>query len=294
MLSVIVLTFNSIKFIKPCLDSVFSQGYKDFEVIIVDNGSSDGTGGFIKDNYPQVALIENNENLGAAKARNQGIERARGDWVLTLDCDVVLEKDFFIRFSNAVKNLLPQVGMIQPKILRADRKTIYSAGIFLSKIRRFYDIGKEKADSSQFNAQKYVFGACSAAAFYKRQMLTGVKEETGYFDERFFFFVEDVDLSWRAQRNAWKALFLPDVQCYHLENSSGYTDKLRQYLCFRNRYLMIEKNESFRGKIKLIFLAFWYDFPRVLYLIITNKYSENRRINASLDLYYPYLNSRGG
>ena len=90
MLSVIVLTFNSIKFIKPCLDSVFSQGYKDFEVIIVDNGSSDGTGGFIKDNYPQVALIENNENLGAAKARNQGIERARGDWVLTLDCDVVL------------------------------------------------------------------------------------------------------------------------------------------------------------------------------------------------------------
>jgi GT2 family glycosyltransferase len=271
LLSVIVLTFNSIKFIKPCLDSVFSQGYKDFEVIIVDNGSSDGTGGFIKDNYPQVALIENNENLGAAKARNQGIERARGDWVLTLDCDVVLEKDFFIRFSNAVKNLLPQVGMIQPKILRADRKTIYSAGIFLSKIRRFYDIGKEKADSSQFNAQKYVFGACSAAAFYKRQMLTGVKEETGYFDERFFFLVEDVDLSWRAQRKGWQVLYYPEVMCYHFGNSSCHSSKFRQYLSFRNRYFAIIKNDCLKHLLINLPVIIAYDMTRLLCLSFTNR-----------------------
>lgn len=271
--SIIILTFNSIKFIKPCLDAVFAQDYQNFEVIIVDNGSNDGTVNLIKSNYPQIRLIENRKNLGTAKARNQAIEIARGKWILTVDCDIILKKGFLNNIMSFVKESEDSIGMFQPKILRMDKRTIYSCGIYLSKLRRFYDIGKDKIDNGKFNTSKYIFGACSATALYKRQMLEEIKEDTGHFDERFFFLVEDVDLAWRAQRKGWEALFCPSAVCYHFGNSSHYGKKFRQYLCFRNRYLMIFKNMSFGGKMKLTILSFWYEIFRFLYLLFTNRYT---------------------
>jgi GT2 family glycosyltransferase len=270
-ISIIVLTFNSIKFIKSCLDSVFNQDFQDFEVIVVDNSSKDGTVDFIKRNYLQVSLVENKKNLGAAKAKNQGIEVSRGKWILILDCDVILEKDFLKRIMSFVKEAGDSIGSFQPKVLNMDKKTIYSCGIYLSKLRRFYDIGKGKFDNGQFNISKYIFGACSAAALYKRQMLEEIKEDTGYFDERFFFLVEDVDLSWRAQRNGWKILYIPEAVCYHFGNSSGYDKKLRQYFCFRNRYFLILKNDNI-NVLKNISFVLLYDLPRLFYLMLTNSY----------------------
>ena len=107
-ISTVIITFNSEKFIKSCLDSIFTQDYRDFEVIVVDNGSKDGTVDFIKENYPQVTLIENKENLGTCKVRNQGIEIAKGEWILTLDCDVTLEKNFISQILEAIKHLSPK------------------------------------------------------------------------------------------------------------------------------------------------------------------------------------------
>jgi len=272
MLSITILTLNSKEFIKPCLDSIFKQEYQDFEVLIVDNGSEDGTPDYIKGHYSQVTLIENKENLGACRARNQAIEASRGEWVLTLDCDVILEERFLSQVIEAINSSSPQIGMLQSKILGSDKKTIYSAGIYLTRLRRFYDIGKGKKDSKEFNESKYIFGASSACAFYNRTMLEEIKEDTGYFDERFFFLVEDVDLAWRAQRRGWKGIFLPEVVCYHSGNSSNTSKKVRQYLCFRNRYLMIKKNTTLIGKIGLFVLSSWYESFRFLYLLFTNSY----------------------
>lgn len=273
MVSIIILTFNSINYIKSCLDSVFSQDCQDFEAIVVDNGSRDGTPGFIKQNYPRVLLIGNNDNLGACKARNQGIEAAKGEWILTLDCDIVLEANFISEAISKIRNFTADnIGVIQPKILKEDKKTIYSTGISLSLIRRFHDIGKGSPDSEEFARPKYVFGACSAAAFYNRRMLEDTREASGYFDENFFFLVEDVDLAWRAKIKGWRVLYYPRAKCYHLGNSSGFDKRLRQYLCLRNRYLMISKNETISGKIKLFSLSFWYEFPRFFYALLTNRY----------------------
>jgi len=272
-LSVIILTYNSIKFIKSCLNSVFIQDYQDFEAIVVDNGSIDHTLSLIREDYPIVRLIENKMNFGAAKARNQGIEAAKGDWVLTLDSDVVLEKGFLegmIKFAKASEE---SVGMFQPKIMQVDKKKIYSCGIYLSKSRRFYDIGSGRFDNGKFDKTGYIFGPCSAAALYKRQMLEEIKENTGYFDERFFFLVEDVDLAWRAQRKRWKAKFYPQAICYHHGNSSNIDKKIRQYFCFRNRYYSIAKNEGLINYFKKFFLLLSYDFPRLLYLFFTNKHT---------------------
>lgn len=279
MLSIIILTFNSIKFIKPCLDSIFSQDYQNFEVIVVDNGSRDGTVSFIKENYPQVILIENKENLGACKARNQGITISKGKWVFTLDCDIILEKDFISKILNITKNLSPKVGMIQPKILKSNRKTIFSTGISLSFLKRFYDIGKDIKDLGQFNKPKYVFGVCSASAPYSRKMLEEIKESTGYFDERFFFLVEDVDLAWRAQRKGWKALYYPEAISYHDGNSSSLNKSLRQFLSWRNRKFMLKKYRLNRFKLTIVYL--FYDLPRLAFLFLSNPYVRNAIINKN-------------
>lgn len=251
------------------MDSVFNQDYQGLEVIVVDNGSRDDIVDFIKKNYPQVILIENKENLGAAKARNQGIEVSKGKWILTLDCDIILGNNFLDKIIKFAEEIEDSVGIFQPKILNIDKRTVYSCGIYLSKLlRRFYDIGKGKFDNGQFNTSKYIFGACSAAALYKRKMLDEIKEKTGYFDERFFFLVEDVDLSWRAQRRGWKTFYCPEALCYHAGNSSKTSKKTRRYLCFRNRYLLLLKNDVKKTNLLLLLV---YDIPRFLFLLFSTK-----------------------
>lgn len=266
-ISIIVITYNSLKFIEPCLNSIFFQDYRQIDVTVIDNNSTDGTPDLIKEKFPQVRIIENNSNVGAAKARNQGVESASGEWIITLDCDTVLERQFISSIVATVEMLPENVGIIQPKILKSDKKTIYSTGIFLSSLRRFYDMGQGKIDNDEFSNRKNIFGACSASAVYRSKMLKEIKETTGYFDERFFFLVEDVDLSWRAQRHNYKTLYLPEAVCYHYGNSSGHNKKIRRYLCFRNRLLLILKNERLMGKVKLFPVFFIYDLPRALLLI---------------------------
>lgn len=272
MISIVILTFNSIKFIQPCLESIFLQDYKDFEVIVVDNNSKDGTASFLKEKYPRINLIENIKNFGAAKARNQGIAAGRGEWVITLDCDVILESGFIGKVSGIIKGLNSSVGMFQPKILTMDKKTIYSCGITLSNFRKFYDISKGSFDNGISGIPEVLFGVCSAAGIYRREMLNDIKEESGYFDERFFFIAEDVDLAWRAQKKGWKAKFFPSAVCYHTGNSSGFNEKFRQYLCFRNRYYSIIKNEGCIKYFIKLFPVLFYDIPHLIYLIFTNRY----------------------
>jgi len=282
-ISIVILSFNSEKFIKSCLDSVFAQDFRDFEVIVVDNNSKDSTTSFIKENYPQVILIENKQNFGACRARNQGIEAARGEWILTLDCDVILEKSFLKKIMGFTEESKESVGIFQPKILKNDKKTIYSCGIYLSKLRRFYDIGKGKSDNGQFNISQYIFGACSAAALYKKDMLEEIKEDdSGYFDERFFFLVEDVDLSWRAQKRGWRALYCPDAVCYHVGNSSNTSRKIRQYLCWKNRKLMLGKDKL--NKFNFTVISLLYDLPHLFFLFMRNFYVRDAMKNRRDDL----------
>lgn len=271
MLSIVILTCNSQRFLRECLDSVFVQGPGKFEVIVVDNGSTDGTREILRQNKSRIRLIENEKNFGTSKARNQGIECAAGNWVLCLDSDVVLEKNFVKNFFAAEKELSPRGGMLQPNVLSRDGRTIYSQGIHLSSLRRFFDRNRGKLrDFSE--GKKAILGACSAAAFYRRSMLEDIRETTGYFDERFFFLVEDVDLAWRACRKGWETLFEPSMVCFHAGDSSATHIKLRQYLSFRNRYWMIKKNEPGFKSMLLWFVSWPYEVTRWIWMAFTNRY----------------------
>lgn len=272
MLSVVVLTYNSQKYVQACLDSVLRQGAKDLEVVVIDNASSDKTREIVRERYPRVKLIENPKNLGASKARNQGVECSSGEWILALDSDVVLGDDFIEKFERVQKGFPGDTGMVQPNVLNADGATLYSQGIYLSPLRRFYDLNRGKPKDLIGSERKKIIGPCSAAAFYRRNMLEKLKESSGCFDERFFFLVEDVDLAWRAQRAGWKVRFCPEMVCAHEGNSSGTDKKLRQYLSFRNRYWMIAKNEDFLGRMRVFALSWPYEVVRFAYLTVCNKY----------------------
>ncbi|MFN7170572.1 MAG: glycosyltransferase family 2 protein [Candidatus Omnitrophota bacterium] len=269
-ISIIIVTCNAIKIIKDCLDSVFLQDFKDFEVIVVDNNSLDRTKEFIKDNFPQVKLIENKKNLGFCRANNQGIEIARGEFILTLNSDVVLENNFLTELIKAAEETSRNIGMFSPKILKMDRKTIDSMGIILTRIRRFYNRGKDGVDYGQYDDKKEIFGPSAACALYKREMLDKIKKNVEYFDNDFFFLVEDVDLAWRANLKGFRGLFVPNAICYHLGNGSRMSKKRRQYLSFRNRYLMLIKNESRSHFLKNLGYFLIYDITRFFYLVFTN------------------------
>ncbi len=269
-ISVAVVTYNSRKFISGCLDSVFRQFNPEMEVVVVDNGSTDGSAELIKSKYSRAKFIKNQKNLGAAFARNQAIANSQGKWVVTLDSDIVLGDNFFTAFRHLQTAGDAKIGMIIPNILNSGGSRVYSQGIYLSFLKRFYDYGREKPANFFRKKPVKIIGPCSAAAFYRRKMLEEVEEVTGYFDRRFFFLVEDVDLAWRAKKAGWKSLFSPESFCFHQGNSCRAGKKVRQYLSYRNRKLMLKKNSKKLKKLKLNPLWWFYDWFRFIYLYLFN------------------------
>lgn len=268
-ISAVIVTFNSSLHVAECLDSVLSQPYADKEVIVVDNGSSDGTLDILEKRYPQARVIHNDFNKGAAEARNQGIKSATGDWIVTLDADTRLRGDFFTCFADFLDvQVVRRIGIVVPKILLPDRRTVYSLGNDLTLLRRFYDIGKGAVDPGNSRGINRVFGACSAAAFYNRGMLEDIKESGSYFDPEFFFMAEDVDVAWRARKKGWHVLSSYSCVAYHGGGSSGVSQAARSFYSIRNRFLMMIKNDSapyfFLWMVPLVL----YESARFFFLMI--------------------------
>ena len=268
-ISIILVTFNSSTHIESCLDSIFNQSFKDYEVIVIDNASTDETKSLLKAKYRDVTLLENSENFGPCHARNQGITKASGKFILCLDHDVKLLNNFLENMRKAIESQ-DTIGAAGAKILMVNAKTIYSTGIYPSYLWRFYDIGSGREDGPGFREKKYVFGVSAAAAIYRREALEAIKQNGEYFDEDFFYFFEDVDLSWRIQKKGWRILYYPDAVCFHKAGRSRNKDKISQYFCFRNRYLLLAKNESMLGIFRFPVIFLTYDLWRNLYMLIVN------------------------
>jgi len=252
------------------MDSVLSQTVENLEVIVVDNGSEDGLLGWVEDNYPACRLVRNEKNVGFSKAINQGISVSNGENILLLNADVTLEKNCLLHLIEGL-NKSENIGMAGGVILYPGGETIYSSGLLISKARRLYNIG-EGNRHSESGIEKSVldsFWPCGACALYRREMLEDIKYHNEYFDEDFFFLIEDFDLAWRAERKGWKGIFCPEAVACHVGRVT-FDRKYRQYLSFRNRYLLLMKNEEFNRIMKdwLQFLP--YDISRLFYLLITN------------------------
>jgi len=218
MISVLICTFNSCRVLPACLQALEQQTCGPVEVVIVDNASADGTRDLLtRLQPPTYQVLLNEKNMGFAAAQNQAIRRARGEWLCSLNADVVLSPDFFSQLLQAAERD-ERAGALCGKLLRWNpggepefTSRIDSTGIYFTRSLRHFDRGGEETDQGQYQEMQYVFGATGAAALYRRAMVEDISVEGEFFDEDFFAYREDADLAWRAQLLGWKArIFLPE------------------------------------------------------------------------------------
>src|SRR6202158_77257 len=250
--SVTIVTYNSGRFIKRCLESVLAQRYANKEIIVIDNASSDGTVDILEQFEDRCQIIYNDENIGFAAAQNQAIGLSSGEWVLTLNPDVLLLPNFIQSLVEAGQ-VDPKVGTVCGKLLtiRAtfdlpDKQLVDSTGIYFTPMLRHLDRGSQEVDNGHYLNFEYVFGATAAAALYRREMIDDISILGEFFDPDFFVYREDADVAWRAQLMSWRCLYTPVARGYHVRNVlPGNRHALPPEInmhSVKNRFLMRIKN----------------------------------------------------
>lgn len=245
MISIVIPNFNGREHLVSCIESLKRQTYRDFSVALVDNGSSDDSVQYTREQFPEGNVIEMGFNSGFARAVNEGIKYSvknlKSDLILLLNNDIELDPDFFEIIHNTI-SLHPDVSSVAVKMLNYyNRDIIDDCGDFIkagggSPLAR----GNGEKDTGQYDKEEYIFGACAGAAVFK----SDVFERAGFFDEKFFAYYEDIDFSFRLQLLGYKCFYQPKAVCYHKRGgtSSIATHGFQTEMCERNLVLMRLKN----------------------------------------------------
>lgn len=247
--SIIIVNWNGREYLETCLRSVFNQTYQQFEVIFVDNGSTDGSVEYVKNNFPQIKIIECKKNYGFAEGNNIGIRRALKNpeikYVATLNNDTETDNNW-LRQLIEVMEKDEKIGAASSKMLFFNQRNIIdSAGDFLlPHSLKAVTRGYKQEDKGQFNKTEECFSARAGAALYSREMLEEVCLKDDYFDSRFFAYIEDTDLSVRARLLGWKIVFVPQAVVYHkvAATTKRMSYIFRRHYSGRNRLFMAIKN----------------------------------------------------
>jgi len=214
--TVVVPNWNGERFLEICLSSLRLQTFRNFETLLVDNGSSDGSVGFVEENFPEVRVIRLPENRGFSAAVNAGIMVSEANLVALLNNDTEVDPGWLEALVRAAAEH-PEAGFFASKLVDfRDRRLLDGAGDALRKSGLPYRLGHGERDRGQFEREAFVFSACAAAALYRRSVF----EEIGLFDEDFFSNCEDGDLSFRAQLVGYRCLYVPDAVVYHMGSAS--------------------------------------------------------------------------
>lgn len=274
-ISIILIGYNSKQFLKPCLESVKKQTLKNKEVIFIDNDSKDDSAPFVCQNFKWVKVVANPKNIGYVGAANQGIKLSKGEYVMVLNPDIVLEPDYSKKIVSKLKKD-KKIAAITGKVLKYDFKNkkktdlIDTTGLFCYRNRRIIDRGQGLKDVGQYDAEEEIFGVSGAVPTYRRMALNSVKFNGEYLDENFFMYKEDIDLSWRLRLMGWKCYYYPSAVCYHgrgtgvLKRFSHWEvykgrrelKRFQKYYAYKNQRLMQIKNELFGNLMR--------DFPSIL------------------------------
>jgi GT2 family glycosyltransferase len=214
--TVVIPNWNGERFLSLCLSSLRNQLYKDFETVLVDNGSTDGSADLVGKNFPEVRVILLGGNRGFSAAVNAGIRASEAEYVALLNNDTEVDAGWLEALVHAADSH-PEASLFASKLVDFyDRRLLDGAGDALRRSGLPYRIGHRELDRGQFDDPTFVFGACAAAALYRRALF----EEIGLFDEDFFAYCEDGDVSFRAQLADHRCLYVPDAVVYHVGSAS--------------------------------------------------------------------------
>ncbi|MBI4686408.1 MAG: glycosyltransferase family 2 protein [Nitrospirae bacterium] len=261
LLSVVIVSYNTIGLLEACIRSVLSNLPTCSEIIVVDNASTDGSSEMIKKTFSMVRLIENKENLGFGKANNQGITISRGQYILLLNSDAEIKPNAINIMINFIGEY-PTIGMIGPRLLNDDGTTQPSVStlpnlwyVFLRMFRlkglfptflktvalRYGLFGHTVKSHFQSEANKalevdFITGACM---LIRRDVI----EQVGMFDENFFMYVEDVDLCKRIKESGWKIYYYPESEIVHFGGrSSGGACRDLSFVSYKSLYYYFRKH----------------------------------------------------
>jgi GT2 family glycosyltransferase len=254
MISIVIPNYNGRFLLEDCLESVFKNSHQPKEIIVVDNGSTDDSVAYLKLNHKKVKIIRNKKNLGFATAVNQGIKKADQAWVAVINNDVFLDRNWLKVIYRQIKNKKSKISCYCGKVLNKTGKKIEGKGL------KFFIFGKAvNIDNNQINKpyrenKKLVFGSSGAAVVYNKSIF----KKIGYFDNDFFAYLEDVDLSLRMQKAGLKTVYLPKAVCFHKgQQTSNKIAGFRQKMVFQNWIYIIIKHYPLKTVFKnmpLIFL----------------------------------------
>jgi len=281
-----IVTWNSHFFMENCLDSVFSQTYKDFSVLIIDNASTDKTIEFIRKKYSSfknLFILQNVHNLGFASAHNQGFSISQSDFILIMNPDIVLRPDFLEKLVTTIKTNR-RIGSCSGKLLKMKfnnsetkvrgikTEIIDSTGFLIRKSGQVLDRGEGEEDKRQYDKEGDVFGLSGACVLYSRKALEDIKIPTNkgyeYFDDDFFAYKEDIDLAWRLNLRKWHNVYTPKAIAYHFRTGAPKSKRFCQsslinFYSFRNHLWMLIKNihSSF----------FWRNIKHIFFYLVLKK-----------------------
>lgn len=257
--SVIIVNHNGIEFVDACLASVLNNNYPNFEVIFVDNASTDRSLEYVKTNFgsdSRLRFVQNSGSLGPAVGRNRGAKVARGKYLIFLDNDTRVDKKFITELIKVLESD-NSIGVAQAKLLRMDTDSLYDcAGDYLGPLGFLIERSRGVKDVGQFDYIAEILSAKSAASIIRKDLF----QKIGGFDEDFYMYLEETDLSWRVWLMGFRVVFIPNSVVYHAFNTpkkdfSRYYPKyiVRYYGC-RNYISTLIKNLEFKNLIKFLSL----------------------------------------
>lgn len=218
LVSVNLVVRNGEKYIRDCLRSVGNQTYKNFELTVWDNNSDDRTKEIIKKEFPEWRLIEQDQNIGFGPGQNRCLEITKGEYVLGLCVDVVLDKNFIAKAVEVMESG-KTIGALQAKIYKLENgqstDIIDTAGFEIFKSRRVVNRGHGEKDIGQYDKPEEVFSYEGAVPFWRRRALEESKVFGQAHDEDYFWYGDDIDLGWRMRLFGWKSFYSPEVIAYH-------------------------------------------------------------------------------
>ena len=280
LVSVGLVTWNSAAYLPDCLGALAHQEYTNFELIIVDNASTDDSLELVLQYYPNAKVIHNNSNTGFCHAHNQAIQASKGAYYLPLNPDVEMDVMYVSNLVSALEHR-QGYGLAAGKLLLVPHEEEHwrldSTGLFIDRRRRQYLRGHGEFDDGQYDTPGEVFGVDGAAPLYRRAMLEDIKIDSQYFDESFFAHKEDVDLVWRARLYGWSCWYQPLAVAYHRRSfRPGKRENITLDVrvdAIKNRYLLLIKNETVLGWQRDWLHIIWYDLKILAYLCLFERSS---------------------
>lgn len=284
LVSIIIVNYNGYYLLQNCLKSVLNNQYKNIEIIIADNGSTDQSISKIKSEFHQhlkkIKIVDLKKNLGPSLARNLAFKQSSGEIIAFLDNDTVVDKNWIIKVLPLFKNV--KTGAVQSKLLLIEHpQKIDYVGEYLSNLGFLKSIAKYgEIDNHQYDKVKYILAAKSAGMFIRRQAFI----DAGMFDPDYFIFMEETDLGWRTWLQGYKNIFAPESIVFHKFSSTknivdpNFNNYLVRFHGTKNYIQTLIKNLSTTNLLKILPLHIFLWFSLATFLMFTGKFQSAKNI----------------